>query len=79
MVYNGKTNLYEANLLLKQGFYNYTYVTIDKNGILDKHSLEGSMYQTENEYSVIVYFRKYGELYDQAIGFGTANSRRLEN
>ena len=79
MVYNGKTNLYEAHLLLKQGFYNYTYVTIDKNGILDNHTLEGSMYQTENEYSVIVYFRKYGELYDQAIGFGTSNSRRLEN
>jgi hypothetical protein len=37
------------------------------------------MYQTENEYSVIVYYRKFGELYDQVIGFGTANSRNLEN
>lgn len=79
MMYNSQTNLYEARLMLKQGFYNYTYVSVDGNGLLDKHTLEGSMYQTENEYSIIVYYRKYGELYDQVIGFGTANSRKLEN
>ena len=79
MIYNEETNLYEAIIMLKQGFYNYTYVSVDRNGQLDRHSPEGSMYQTENEYSVIVYYRKYGELYDQVIGFGTANSRRLEN
>jgi hypothetical protein len=79
MIYNEQTNLYEARLMLKQGFYNYTYVSVDRNGQLDKHTLEGSMYQTENEYSVIVYYRKYGELYDQVIGFGTANSKKLVN
>jgi hypothetical protein len=79
MVYNEQTNLYEARIMLKQGFYNYTYVSVDRNGQLNKHTLEGSMYQTENEYSVIVYYRKFGELYDQVIGFGTANSRNLEN
>jgi len=79
MVYNNQTNLYEARLLLKQGFYNYTYVSVNSAGQLDKYTLEGSMYQTENEYSVIVYYRKYGELYDQVIGFGTANSKRLVN
>ncbi len=79
MIYNEQTNLYEARLMLKQGFYNYTYVSVDRNGQLNKHSLEGSMYQTENEYSVLVYYRTYGELYDQVIGFGTTNSKRLEN
>ena len=79
MIYNEETNLYEARIMLKQGFYNYTYVSVDRSGQLDRHTLEGSLYQTENEYSVIVYYRKYGELYDQVIGFGTTNSRRLEN
>ena len=79
MIYNEQTNLYEARIMLKQGFYNYTYVSVDRNGQLDKHTIEGSLYQTENEYSVIVYYRKYGELYDQVIGFGSINSRRLEN
>ena len=79
MIYNEQSKLYEARLMLKQGFYNYTYVSIDSKGRLDKHTLEGSLYQTENEYSVIVYYRTYGELYDQVIGFGTTNSRRLEN
>jgi len=79
LVYNEQTNLYEARLMLKQGFYNYTYVSVDRNGQLDKHTLEGSMYQTENQYSVIVYYRTYGELYDQVIGFGTTTSTRLVN
>ncbi len=79
MVYNDQTNLYEARIMLKQGFYNYTYVSVNNQGQLDKHTLEGSMYQTENEYSVIVYYRTYGELYDQVIGFGTTTSTRLVN
>lgn len=79
MIYNEQTNLYEARMMLKQGFYNYTYVSVDNKGQLNKHMLEGSMYQTENQYSVIVYYRRYGELYDQVIGFGTTNSKRLEN
>lgn len=79
MVYNSKTRLYEATLLLKQGFYNYTYVTANPNDEINTHAIEGSYYQTENNYTVIVYYRKYGELYDQVIGVGSANSKILKN
>ena len=79
MIYNKQTKHYEASLLLKQGFYNYTYVTVDKNHRINTHKIEGSFYQTENNYTVIVYFKKYGELYDQVIGMGTANSKILRN
>jgi type 9 secretion system plug protein len=79
LTFNNKTNLYEAKLLLKQGFYNYTYVTVNKDLQINTHAIEGSYYQTENEYTVIVYFRRYGELYDQVIGFGSASSIKLEN
>lgn len=79
MIYNNKTNLFEATLMLKQGFYNYTYITADDNLKINTHAIEGSYYQTENEYSVIVYLKKYGELYDQVIGIGSANSKNLRN
>lgn len=79
LTYNKHTNFYENSLLLKQGFYNYTYVTVNDNFQINTHAVEGSFYQTENIYSVIVYYRKYGERYDQVIGFGSASSERLEN
>ena len=79
LTYNKQTGFYEATLFLKQGFYNYTYVTTDASNKINTHKIEGSFYQTENEYSVIVYYRKYGERFDQVIGFGSANSERLQN
>ncbi|MDH3321565.1 MAG: DUF5103 domain-containing protein [Flavobacteriaceae bacterium] len=79
LTYNAQTNFYEASLLLKQGFYNYTYVSVDHNSEINKRAIEGSYYQTENEYTVIVYYRKYGERYDQVIGFGNTNSKKLQN
>ncbi len=79
MIYNNNTDLYEATLLLKQGFYNYTYVTANDLFQVNTHAIEGSFYQTENKYTVIVYYRKFGELYDQVIGIGNASSERLLN
>lgn len=79
LTYNKQTNLYQATLLLKQGFYNYTYVAVNDNMQLNTHAIEGSYYQTENNYSVLVYYRKYGERYDQVIGFGSASSEILQN
>ena len=79
MIYNTRTKLYEATLLIKQGFYNYTYVTANANLQIDTKAIEGSFYQTENNYTVIVYYRKYGELYDQVIGVGSVSSEILNN
>ncbi|AOW20819.1 type IX secretion system plug protein [Urechidicola croceus] len=79
MKYNSKTGLYEAELLLKQGFYNYQYVTIDDNNELRNYEIDGSFYQTENDYSVLVYYRKFGSRYDEVIGFGSGNSEKIQN
>lgn len=79
MSFNPQSGLYEAQLLFKQGFYNYTYVSVGPDGRINPHKIEGSFYQTENDYTVIVYYRKFGDRYDQAIGIGTANSERLLN
>ncbi|RUA11865.1 MAG: DUF5103 domain-containing protein [Flavobacteriia bacterium] len=79
MIFNENTRLYEAAIPFKQGFYNYTYVTSDSSGEVDNHQIEGSFYQTENEYTVIVYLKQFGDRYTQVIGIGSANSRELQN
>ena len=79
MNYNTDTDLYESTMLFKQGFYNYTYVAVNKDFKINPYKVEGSFYQTENEYTVIVYYRKFGDRYDQAIGLGSTNSNKLLN
>ncbi|RSK41990.1 type IX secretion system plug protein [Mangrovimonas spongiae] len=79
MHYNDKEGMYEASILLKQGFYNYKYVTIDNNGTLEEGSIGGNFYQTENNYKVLVYYRDLGARYDRLIGIGEANSVNISN
>lgn len=74
MNYNKSNQNYEASLLLKQGFYNYTYVTKDQEGNLNLTELNGSFSQTENKYSVIVYYKAFGSRYYEAIGLGESYS-----
>ncbi len=79
LIYNLETRLYEVQILLKQGFYNYQYVTVDENGNNSNHDIDGSFYQTENDYSVLVYYKKFGSRYDSVIGFGQGNSEKIQN
>jgi len=79
MTYNENLKFYTGKLLLKQGFYNYLYVTANKDGEINNTAVEGSFYQTENDYSVVVYYRPIGSRYDQVIGYGQANSENLRN
>lgn len=79
MTFNEDNGLYEAAILLKQGFYNYQFLTQDKNGNLSNHDIDGSFYQTENDYMVIVYYKKFGSRYTKVIGLGFANSEKINN
>ncbi|WP_157972797.1 type IX secretion system plug protein [Aureibaculum luteum] len=79
MNYNERLKLYDCTMLIKQGFYNYTYVTANNKGIISNDAVEGSFYQTENDYSVLVYYKPIGSRYDQVIGYGKANSENLRN
>ena len=70
MTYNSDEGIYEAKILLKQGFYNYTYVTVDSNGKVDPTEINGSFFQTENVYNAIIYYRPFGGIFDRVIGVG---------
>jgi hypothetical protein len=71
MTYDFEDNSYKGNLLFKQGFYNYTYATVDKFNKVNTNEVNGTFFETENEYIVITYFKPFGGLYDRVIGIGT--------
>lgn len=80
MYYNSESNRYELQMRLKQGFYNYKYVTVDKQtGEIDEGSISGNYWQTENNYKVLVYYRDLGARYDRLIGYGEASSVDISN
>ena len=76
MNYNNERGAYEKTLFLKQGFYNYAYVTLPHNGkgFPDFSQTEGNYYGTENSYTVLVYYRPFGSRSDEVIGYATVNS-----
>ena len=79
MVFNPKKGVYEAKLLMKQGFYNYKYILVDKENTLHEGAISGNFDETENNYKVLVYYRDLGARYDKLIGLGEANSTQMTN
>lgn len=75
MVFNEERGVYETMLQLKQGYYNYTYITTDKNGQRPEEPYEGNYYETENMYTILVYYRSFTDRADQLIGVAKINSR----
>ncbi|TYP99526.1 uncharacterized protein DUF5103 [Tenacibaculum adriaticum] len=70
MTYNKKDKIYKAAVSLKQGFYNYCFATVDRDRNVNLNEVDGSFYETENEYTVIVYYHPFGEIYDRVVGVG---------
>ena len=79
MTFNPDSGFYETRLLLKQGFYNYKHVLVDKNNNVDEGAISGNFDMTENNYKVLVYYRDLGGLYDKIIGVGEASSTFITN
>lgn len=79
MRYNPESGTYEGARKFKQGFYNYKYVLLDADGNIDDGAIGGDFWQTENEYTVLVYYRELGGRYDKIIGYGKANSETITN
>jgi hypothetical protein len=75
MQYNFDLRAYEAKMLLKQGYYNYAYAFLEnRSKVGDLTFIEGSFWETRNEYTVFVYHRQQGDSYDQLVGIGFVNS-----
>lgn len=75
MKWNEQMGFYETSAFLKQGYYNYTYTTVDKAEPYLKEELEGNYYETENVYTILIYYRSFTDRADQLIGVGKINTR----
>lgn len=80
MEYNTEKGVYEKAILIKQGFINYEYTAEQVNGNIDsENAIDGNFYQTENEYTVLVYYKENTDRYTRIIGKGTASSLNIIN
>lgn len=66
MAYDAEHKCYYLYVYLKQGGYDYMYYVKGENG-MTLLPLEGSHWQTENEYAVWVYYRPFGARYDRLV------------
>lgn len=69
MHYVPESQSYEIYLQLKQGIYNYNYITVDNQGSRSEIDFEGTHSQTENVYEVLVYHRPIGSRADALVGY----------
>lgn len=78
--WNTRTRSYQLPYLLKQGFYNYRYVLVNADGTIErKENIDGNYWETENDYQILVYYRKPGGRFDELLGFGQTNSSQITN
>ncbi len=76
--YNYQKKAYQATILLKQGYYNYEYgLLTDGSTSIDNSFAEGAHYETENDYTILVYHREMGLRYDKLIAVHNLNSGLL--
>ena len=76
MEYRTENGAYEKPVLLKTGQYNFQYLFVEDGETKPSFKMtEGNFFETENEYTVAVYYRPAGARYDRLIGYKTISSR----
>ena len=77
MAYEPIKGRFMANLLLKQGVYDYQYVWVDNNtGKPDDILLEGTHFETENDYQVLVYFHPANSRWAELVSYRLLNNTK---
>lgn len=73
MTYNRQTGLYELEMTLKQGSYNYMYVVKGRESDcrIDSSLIDGDFADTSNEYTVDVFLRTPASRGDRLLGSAT--------
>jgi hypothetical protein len=74
MHYDTVQSAYIADLLLKQGYYNYQIIMKANDGAIDFSYVEGSHFETENDYCLFVYYNSAFSRYERLIGYTSANT-----
>ena len=75
MHYNHELRGYLCQLLLKQGYYNFLFVTADRDtGIVSTELTEGNLWETDNLYKIYLYYYNPNKGFDELIGYAFVNS-----
>ncbi len=75
MRFDSRLNMYHGRLFLKQGYYDYLYAVVPKGSSEgDVTIIEGDHWETNNQYSVFVYYREKVPEYDRLVGYMQFNS-----
>ena len=76
--YKPEQKQYIASVYLKQGYYNYHYALHDTiTNRVDISFIEGTHYQTRNDYYIYVYHRSTGDRHDKLVGILKTSSKEL--
>ena len=76
MQYDNDTKCYWLTALVKQGGYDYQFWFVPKDTQkTTTQRVDGSYWQTENTYTVYVWWRSFGSRYDRLVGVTTVVSR----
>ena len=77
MHYDPSNHKFAIAVFLKQGVYDYTYVWVDKaTGKQDDIALEGSHFETENDYQILVYYHPAGARWEELAGYQLLNTAK---
>tara|TARA_B100001057_G_C22611865_1_gene856889 strand:+ start:9 stop:938 length:930 start_codon:yes stop_codon:yes gene_type:complete len=78
LIYDERMGCYETSLMLKQGYYNYTYLFIPENSQnASQELIDGHFHQTTHDYFVFVYLYDYDFGYDRLLGYKKVSTRGM--
>ena len=64
-----------TNLFFKQGVYDYQYIWVDgSTGKASEIPIEGTHFETENDYQLLVYYRPVTARWDELVGYRLLNT-----
>jgi hypothetical protein len=76
--YDERMDCYETSLLLKQGYYNYTYLFVpEETQIPTQAAVDGNFYQTSQDYYIFVYLYDYDYGYDRLLGMRIITTKEM--
>jgi hypothetical protein len=76
MLYDPDMRQYFGKLYLKQGYYEYLYAVVpDGKTMGDVTLIEGDHFESNNIYSIYVYYRERVPEYDRLVGYSSFNSK----
>ncbi len=77
MIFNKEKGVYEVDLFLKQGYYDYCYVSVDTRqprAVPVFDFTEGNYWESENTYTILVYYRDLAGRADELVVYSVLNS-----